>query len=79
VPIVAPPVADFARHLLLLSRNAIPWSFTGFPAVSVPCGWSDGLPVGVQLVAAPGREDLLVAAGASLERAGVGGGGTASG
>jgi aspartyl-tRNA(Asn)/glutamyl-tRNA(Gln) amidotransferase subunit A len=72
VPIVAPPVADFARHLLLLSRNAIPWSFTGFPAVSVPCGWSDGLPVGVQLVAAPGREDLLVAAGASLERAGVG-------
>ncbi len=68
VPIVAPMVADFARHLLLLSRNAIPWSFTGFPAVSVPCGWSAGLPVGVQLVAAPGREDLLVAAGAALER-----------
>ncbi len=69
VPIVAPPVADFARHLLLLSRNAIPWSFTGLPAVSVPCGWSEGLPVGVQLVAGPGREDLLVAAGAALERA----------
>jgi Asp-tRNA(Asn)/Glu-tRNA(Gln) amidotransferase A subunit family amidase len=73
VPIVAPPVADFARHLLLLSRNAIPWSFTGFPAVSVPCGWSEGLPVGLQLVAAPGREDLLVAAGAALEATQCGG------
>jgi aspartyl-tRNA(Asn)/glutamyl-tRNA(Gln) amidotransferase subunit A len=68
VPIVAPPVADFARHLLLLSRNAIPWSFTGFPALSVPCGWSGGLPVGLQVVAPPGREDLLVAAGAAVER-----------
>jgi aspartyl-tRNA(Asn)/glutamyl-tRNA(Gln) amidotransferase subunit A len=77
VPIVAPPVADFARHLLVLSRNAIPWSFTGLPAVSVPCGWSEGLPVGVQLVAGPGREDLLVAAGTALEGtqgAGEGGG-----
>lgn len=72
VPIVAPPVADFARHLLLLSRNAIPWSFTGFPALSVPCGWSEGLPVGLQVVAPPGREDLVVAVGAAVERAGLG-------
>jgi len=72
VPIVAPPVADFARHLLLLSRNAIPWSFTGLPALSVPCGWVGGLPVGLQLVAPAGREDVLVAAGAALERQGLG-------
>ena len=70
-PIVAPPAADFARHLLVLSRNAIPWSFTGFPAMSVPCGFSDGLPVGLQLVVPPGREDLLVAAGSALESAGL--------
>ena len=68
VPAIAPPVDDFARHLMLLSRNAIPWSFTGFPAVSVPCGWSEGLPVGLQLVAAPWREDLIVAAGCAVER-----------
>jgi aspartyl-tRNA(Asn)/glutamyl-tRNA(Gln) amidotransferase subunit A len=68
VPAVAPPVDDFARHLMLLSRNAIPWSLTGFPAVSVPCGWSEGLPVGVQVVAAPWREDLLVAVGSAVER-----------
>jgi aspartyl-tRNA(Asn)/glutamyl-tRNA(Gln) amidotransferase subunit A len=68
-PIVAPPVDDFARHLLVLSRNAIPWSLVGFPAVSVPCGPAGSLPVGVQLVAPPWREDLLVAAGSALEDA----------
>ena len=66
-PVVAPMADDFARHLLLLSRNAIPWSLTGFPAVSVPCGFSAGLPVGLQLVARPWREDLLVALGGALE------------
>ncbi len=68
VPTVAPPLADFARHLMLLSRNAIPWSLTGFPALSVPCGWSERLPVGLQLVAAPWREDLIVAVGCAVER-----------
>jgi aspartyl-tRNA(Asn)/glutamyl-tRNA(Gln) amidotransferase subunit A len=68
VPAVAPPLADFARHLMLLSRNAIPWSLTGFPALSVPCGWSGGLPVGMQLVAAPWREDMIVAVGCAVER-----------
>ena len=63
VPVVAPPVEDFAAYLMRLARNAIPWSFVGFPAVTVPCGWVDGLPVGLQLVAAPGREDLLIAVG----------------
>ncbi len=65
-PVVAPPVDDFAQYLMLLARNAIPWSFLGFPAVSVPCGSVGGLPVGLQLVAPWGREDVLVAAGCAL-------------
>ena len=68
-PVVAPPADDFARFLMVLSRNAIPWSFVGFPALSLPCGEVGGLPVGLQLVAAPDREDLLVATGTALERA----------
>lgn len=43
---------------------------TGQPAISLPLGCSgDGLPIGVQLVAAYGREDVLVRAAAQLERA----------
>jgi amidase len=42
----------------------------GQPAISVPTGESaDGLPVGVQLVAAHGREDLLLQVASLLEQA----------
>ncbi len=57
-------VSAFPRSL---ARNAIPWSFVGFPAISIPCGPPGALPVGLQLVAAPGREDLLVALGRLAE------------
>ncbi len=68
-PVVAPPVDDFARYLTVLSRNAIPWSLVGFPAVSIPCGVdADGLPIGIQLVAPPGHDAVLVAVGTALER-----------
>jgi amidase len=44
------------------------WNVTGQPAITVPGGFSsDGLPVGVQLVAAWGREDLLVRAARLIE------------
>ncbi|HEX2698605.1 MAG TPA: amidase [Acidimicrobiales bacterium] len=69
VPVVAPLAEDFASYLMVLARNAIPWSLVGFPALSVPCGFSEGLPVGLQLVAPPGREDLLVAVGREVEEA----------
>lgn len=47
-----------------------PFNVTGQPAVSLPLGWpADGLPRGVQLVAAYGRDDLLVRVAAQLEAA----------
>lgn len=42
----------------------------GVPAISLPLGQSrEGLPIGVQLIAAQGREDLLLRAAAQLEQA----------
>jgi aspartyl-tRNA(Asn)/glutamyl-tRNA(Gln) amidotransferase subunit A len=68
VPVVAPPVDDFADYLMVLARNAIPWSLVGFPAISVPVGLVDGLPVGLQLVAPPHAEDRLVEVGRMVEQ-----------
>lgn len=44
-----------------------PFNTTGQPAISLPIGASTGLPIGIQLVAAYGREDLLVEVGSQLE------------
>jgi amidase len=47
-----------------------PFNITGQPAISLPLEQSDeGLPIGVQLAAAFGREDTLIAVAAQLERA----------
>jgi len=49
-----------------------PFNTSGQPAISVPLHVSDdGLPVGVQLVAAYGREDLLISVASQLEAAGA--------
>ena len=46
------------------------FNVTGQPAISLPLHWTDeGIPVGVQLVAPFGREDLLIRVAAQIERA----------
>jgi len=46
------------------------WNLAGFPALTVPAGrTSSGLPIGIQLVAAPGGEARLIAVAAQLEAA----------
>jgi amidase len=45
------------------------WNATGQPAINVPTGRTGaGIPVGVQLVGAPGRDDVVLALAAQLER-----------
>lgn len=45
-----------------------PFNTTGQPAISVPATLTDdGVPLGVQFVAAAGREDQLIAVAAELE------------
>lgn len=63
------PLAGMAMSTTVVLYTA-PFNITGQPAISLPLHWTaDGLPVGVQLVAAFGREDLLFQVAAQLEAA----------
>jgi aspartyl-tRNA(Asn)/glutamyl-tRNA(Gln) amidotransferase subunit A len=46
-----------------------PFNFSGHPAASVPCGFVDGLPVGLQIVGPRYREDLVLRASRAWEAA----------
>lgn len=55
------------REVMLFTSQ---FNITGQPAISLPMHWSAaGLPVGVQLVAGYGREDVLIRVGSQLEAA----------
>ena len=47
----------------------IPVSLAGLPAISIPCGLSEGLPVGLQLAAPAIAENRLLDAAHALEKA----------
>lgn len=48
-----------------------PISFLGTPVVSVPLTTANGLPIGLQLIAPPWREDLCLRAAWALEQQGI--------
>jgi aspartyl-tRNA(Asn)/glutamyl-tRNA(Gln) amidotransferase subunit A len=47
----------------------VPMSLAGIPAISIPCGLSDGLPVGLQIAGAAFSENRLLDAAYALELA----------
>jgi aspartyl-tRNA(Asn)/glutamyl-tRNA(Gln) amidotransferase subunit A len=60
----ANPLAMYLSDLL-----TIPSCMAGLPGLNIPCGLSDGLPVGLQLVGAQLSENTLFRVGHALERA----------
>ena len=59
----ANPLAMYLSDLL-----TIPSCMAGLPGLNVPCGLSDGLPVGLQLIGPQFAENALFRAGHALER-----------
>jgi aspartyl-tRNA(Asn)/glutamyl-tRNA(Gln) amidotransferase subunit A len=61
-------IAGQAEHVLHACwRFTYPWNLTGLPALSLPCGFVDGLPVGLQLVGRPFDEATILRVGHAYE------------
>jgi aspartyl-tRNA(Asn)/glutamyl-tRNA(Gln) amidotransferase subunit A len=58
------PLAMYLTDVL-----TIPPNMAGLPGLSIPCGLSDGLPVGFQLLGPQFSDNLLFEVGHALERA----------
>ncbi len=76
-PVPAPLVADLTNTPenlrpaeLLLLRNTRPFNIWGFPAISLPCGFTEnGLPIGLQISGPPHSEPLILSLAAAFESA----------
>jgi aspartyl-tRNA(Asn)/glutamyl-tRNA(Gln) amidotransferase subunit A len=60
-PVMAPPQRFMVRNTFLFNH-------TGLPAISVPCGTSDELPVGLQIAGRPWEEGTVLRIAGAVER-----------
>lgn len=76
-PIPAPAIAELRQNPellrpreLLLLRNTRPFNVWGIPAISLPCGLTaSGLPIGLQIAGAAGRDELVLQTALAYEQA----------
>lgn len=64
------PLAEIIQRAAELNVNTCPFDVTGHPAMSIPCGLSDGLPVGMMLVGKHFDEATIYRAAAAFEALG---------
>jgi aspartyl-tRNA(Asn)/glutamyl-tRNA(Gln) amidotransferase subunit A len=59
---------DDPLSLYLADVNTVPVNLAGVPSISVPCGFADGLPVGLQIIGKPFDENTILQAAYSFEQ-----------
>ena len=62
------PLGVFVKEQFVAGSYSMTYNLTGWPAVAIRGGTSpEGLPIGVQVVARPWREDVALAVAQHLE------------
>ncbi len=64
------PLALWCQRGFEMLPNTCPFDVTGHPAMNVPCGMSDGLPVGMMFVGKPYAETTIYRAAHAFEQLG---------
>src|SRR5699024_7991593 len=71
-PDIGSDIVDMNGRQEELIKSALhfmrPASLTGLPALSIPCGFKEGLPIGLQLIGQPLSEAKLLNTGYAIER-----------
>ena len=70
IPPANAPLALWCQRGFEMIANTCPFDVTGHPGMSVPCGLSNGLPVGMQLVAKHYAESTIYRAAHAFEQTG---------
>ena len=66
----APPFTDFAAgRAVWTAMRTLPFNITGHPVLALPIGFSNNLPLGIQLIGADHSEATLCQIGDAYERA----------
>ena len=63
-------LALWTQRAFEMLPNTSPFDVTGHPAMSIPCGMSDGLPIGLQLIGRRYEESTIYRAAGAFEQAG---------
>jgi amidase len=70
IPPPGAPPQEVTRRSWEGTRNTCPFNVTGHPAISIPCGMSGGLPVGLMLVGRHWDESTIYRAAHAFEQSG---------
>jgi len=71
MPVVPPQLGeslDDPLQLYLMDANTVPVNLANLPAISVPAGEVDGLPVGLQLIGPKFGEETIIRAASAVEQ-----------
>ena len=70
IPPLDAPREQYVDRALNMQQNTCPFDVSGHPALTVPCGKVNGLPIGLMLVGRQFEEETLIQAARALEETG---------
>lgn len=69
IPPINASKEEIVKRALEMIHNTSPFNITGHPAMNVPCGKSEGLPIGMMIIGRHGEDDIVLRAAHAYQTA----------